>query len=312
MFGYKNTFGRSLILASVLALTGGIAVADDDAPAASDGDKKAAHHDGDRDGKRHHAKRGEDGKRGERGDRKGSHDKKRMHKRLFEGMELTEEQRTQIHEAMKAHGEERKAWHEANKDAFQAIKDKMRAAHEAKDKEAGEAARAEIKALMETGPKPDAVSDTVRGVLNAEQQATYDERVAKMRERMEQWKKGRGEGRGHDKDGKGEHGDRSDGKRSRAGRAFGNLDLTEEQKASLRETMQSSQTREEKMAAVRGMLTDEQKAQLDENIAKMKKYREEHKGERGEKRGRHGDHDGDGDRPKRERKQDGDGKQLDL
>ena len=97
-----------------------------------------------------------------------------------------------------------------------------------------------------------------------------------------------------------------EGRRERGGRLFGNLDLSDDQKATLRETMQSDQTREEKMAAVREILSDEQKAQLDANIEKMKQMREENRGERGERRGRRGD-------GPRDRGNDaGDGDQLDL
>ena len=316
MFGYKNTACRSLILASVLALTGGVAMAERGGQGPGDGDGPG-HRQGDREGKRHHGERGDRAHRGERGQR----GPEAMHKRLFADMELTEEQNAQIRETMKAFGAERKAWHEVNKEAFGSLREKMRDARQSKDKDAAEAVREEIKALMESAPKPDAAHDEVRALLNEEQQATFDERITKIRERMDRWKEGRGDGPPHGRHGfgPGEDGPPPPGmdgpprRGHRGARMFGNLDLTDDQKASLRETMQSDQTREEKMAAVREMLNDEQKAQLDENIEKMRKHREDRKGERGDRgdrRGRRGD--GDDDRPRRGRNQDGDGEQLDL
>lgn len=315
MFGIKNTAGSALVLASVLTLTGGVAMAQQDSDAPGEGDRVRKQQ-RDSDGPRHRAERGERGERGDRGPRGNRED---MGRRLFGGMDLSDEQKSQIQDIMKAHGEERKAWHEANKDAFDAIRDKMRAAHESQDKDAAQAAREEIKALMDSAPKPDASHDQIRALLNEEQQATFDERIAKMRDRMEKWKEGRGDGppRGPRGEGPPPHGEKGmmgpegdgpprEGRRERGGRLFGNLDLSDDQKATLRETMQSDQTREEKMAAVREMLSDEQKAQLDANIEKMKQMREENRGERGERRGRRGD-------GPRDRGNDaGDGDQLDL
>ena len=296
MFGYKNTTCRPLILASALALTGSVAMAERSEQGPHDGDRPA-HRQGDQDGKRRH------GERGKRGDRPGHRGPKAMHRRLFADMDLTDEQRDQIRETMKTFGDERKAWHEENKDEFRSLRDKMRDAHHADDKEAVQAVREQIKALMESAPKPDAAHDEVRALLNEEQQATFDERKTKIRKRMEQWKEGRDDGPPrHGMDGEHRRGDRPEGRRRRGARLFSNLDLTDDQKASLRETMQSDQTRKEKMAAVREMLNDEQNAQLDGNIEKMRKYREEHKGERGERGDRHGRRgDQDGDRPKRDR-----------
>jgi Spy/CpxP family protein refolding chaperone len=253
MFGIRNTTGGSLILASVLAVSSGYVFAQNDNPGPKDGERPAKRQ---ADGKQKPGEPGEPGERGPRGPRDGE----RMHRMLFEGMELTDDQKAQIKELMQAHGEERKAWHEEHKEEFQALRDKMREAREAKDKEAADAVREETKALMESAPKPDAVHDEIRAVLTEDQQAIFDERVAKMRERADEWREPGGPGP----------------------RIFGNLDLTDDQQAQLREIMQSDKTREEKMEDVRAMLTDEQKTKLDENIEKMRKLREE-RGERGDR-----------------------------
>ncbi len=330
MFGYTHSKSRTLILASVLALTGGYAMAQPedqgpgDRPGRRQADGEGRHQRGERgegmhqrgergEGMRHHGERGEAGERGPRGQR----DRGAMARRLFGDMDLTDEQKEQIRDIMKAHGDERKAWHEEHKDEFQAIREKMRDARG--DKDAMDAARKEVQALMESAPKPDATHDQIRALLNEEQQATFDERIAKMRERMEQWRENRkdgpprGRGMGPDGDGPPRHADGQGRKGHPRGRLFGNLDLDDDQKAQMREIMQSDVTREEKMAAVRDLLTDEQKAQLDENTEKMRKYREEHRGERGERgdRPRRGERGPRGDRPQRDGDKGGDEK-LDL
>lgn len=329
MFGYKNTTCRTAILVSVLALTGGVALAQQDGQGPRDGERPGRRHmDGEGRQRGERGDRGERGERRERGERgergrRGDRGPEAMHRRMFGDMDLSEDQKTQIHDAMKKHGDERKAWHEAHQEEFQALREKMRAARQSEDKDAAQAVRDEIKALMESAPKPDSTHDEIRAVLNDEQKAVFDERVAKMRERMDQWREGRGEGPhgrrgpGGEGQGMGPDGDGPprDGRGARGGRLFGNLNLSDDQKASLRETMQSDQTREEKMAAVRELLDDDQKAQLDENLEKMRKFREENRGERGERgeRRRRGPRGGgDGERPGRDRQPDGGDEQLDL
>lgn len=329
MFGYTHSKSRTLILASVLALTGGYAMAEAEDQASGDGERPARrqadgegrHHRGERgegmghDGEGRRGEHGEAGKRGPRGPRDG----KAMAKRMFGDMDLTDDQKASVKEAMKAHGDERKAWHEEHQDEFQAIKEKMREARG--DQDAMEALRDEIHALMDSAPKPDATHDQIRALLNEEQQATFDERIAKMRERKEQWRENRndgprGPGMGHDGDGP-PPGAEGEGRHHRRGaRIFGNLDLDEDQKGTFHEIMKSDQTREEKMTAVREVLTEEQQAQLDTNVEKMRKYREEHQGEHGERgdrprRGERGERGPRGDRPQQDGEQDSEEK-LDL
>jgi hypothetical protein len=325
MTSYKTTFCRGLVFVSALAMAGGAAVAEqqDRGPQGAD---RQGQRQGDRDGKRQHGDRGDRGDRANNGERRGPRDRG-MQQRLFAGMDLSDEQKTQVRETMKKFGDERRAWHDANKDQFQAIKNKMRAAREAKDKDAMQAARDEIRALMESGPKPGDAHDQVRALLNEEQQALFDERTAKMKERMQQWKDSRGDGTPGPPpgrhgfappDGPGRDGPPMDGpprgdRREHAQRLFGNLDLTDEQRDNIRDTMRGDGTREEKMAAVRESLTEDQQARLDENLEKMRKYREEHKGEHGE-RGERRPRDGNGEGRRHDRRQNGDGNddKLDL
>jgi len=329
MNDYKTTLCRSLAFVSALALAGGVALAEkrdrgDRGP--RDGDRPE-HRQGDHDGKRQRAHQGEDGGHGEHDGRHhdgrhedGEHgDRARRggHHRLFADMDLNDDQKDRIHEVMRSHGDSRRAWHDEHKDEFRALRDKMRNAREADDKDAMQAAHDEIRGLMESAPKFDDAHDKVRAVLNEEQQATFDERVAKFHDRKDQWKDPHGDrpsdhrhGFGPDDDGPG-HDGTPHHRREHARRLFGNLDLTDEQRDSIRDTMQGDGTRDEKMDAVRDLLTDEQKIQLDENLEEMRKWREEHKGERGE-HSEHSRHHDDGRRHHPRRNDTGHDEQLDL
>ncbi len=303
MFRYTHSKGRTLILVSVLAISGGYALAqpvDDGAP---DGDRPMRKQvDGER-GPRRGSEAGERGLRGQR-------DPGAILKRLFAGMELTDDQKTQIGEIMKAHGEERRAWHEEHKEEFDALREQMREARG--DQEAMDALREKVHALMDSAPKPDATHDQIRALLTEEQQTTFDERIEKLRERMQQWREGRpdgpppGEGMGPDGDrpprgeGMGPGGDgppRDAQRRGPGGGLFGNLNLDDEQKEQLRDIVRSDKTRDEKIEAVKEILDEEQQAQLEKNIEQMRKFREEHRGDR---RGR-----GEGPRGNRRGQDDG-------
>ncbi len=303
MFRYTHSKGGTLILASVLAISGGYALAQpaDDGP--PDGDRPMRKQ---VDGERGPRRGGDAGERGMRGQR----DPGAILKRLFAGMELTDEQKAQIGEIMKAHAEERRAWHEEHKEEFDAIREQMREARG--DQEAMDALREKVHALMDSAPKPDATHDQIRTLLTEEQQTTFDERIAKLRERMEQMREGRpdgpppGEGMGPDGnrpprgEGMGPDGDgppRDAQRRGPGGGLFGNLNLSDEQKEQLRDIVRSDKTRDEKIEAVKEILNEEQQAQLDKNIEQMRKFREENRGDR---RGR-----GEGPRGNRRGQDDG-------
>ena len=132
-----------------------------------------------------HPKRERAEREGERpqrdGDRRGN-----FIRALFDGIALNDEQKSELREIASGHAEEVKAWHEDHRDEFEAIRAKMRAARENKDREAGEAARAELETLMATRPKPDATFAAMREVLATDaDKAKFDENLQKLKERME-------------------------------------------------------------------------------------------------------------------------------
>lgn len=280
MFGFKHTTRGSLILASVLAVTSGYTFAQPNGQGPKDGERPARRQADDKP----KPGEGEGMRRGPRdgeGMGRGARDGEGMIRRFFAGMDLTDDQKAQIQGVLKKHSDERRAWHEEHKQAFQTLREEMRDARQAKDEQAMKAVRDEVKSLMDSAPKPDAANEEVRAILTDEQKAVFDERVEKVRERAEQWRERRPDGprpgMGPDGDGP-PRGMGPDGERPPrpAAQLFGNLNLTDDQRTQLREIMRSEdKTRDEKIDAVREILTDKQKAQLDENIEKMRRFREE-------------------------------------
>ena len=177
----------------------------------------------------------------------------RIHKALFKGIELSDDQKAElkkIHEAnqekreayrkdhkdeIKAFGDAMKTWHEKNEAALKAAKEKMKAAHEAKDRDAMKAAMEEMKALMESRPKMpadmkaameaniEATEASIRKILTPDQVKIFDKNAAELKERMEkgmmggpmgspkgEGKKGDGKGPKCDHCGKGPKGAKGD------------------------------------------------------------------------------------------------------
>ena len=142
-----------------------------------------------------------DGERGDKG-HKGKRGHPMMHA-LLKGIELSEEQRESIKEIMKAHHEKRRAFHEANKDKMQSLKAKMKEARANKDKEAMSEAHEEFKTLMQDAPKPTDAAEDIRAELTADQQATFDDNLDDVREKIKQR---HSQGKGKGKKGNGEKG----------------------------------------------------------------------------------------------------------
>lgn len=244
-----------------------------------------------------------DGKeRGDRAKRGGPRDR---HRTLFDGIDLSDEQKAEIKEIMKAAGEARKAYIEANRDAFAKVREQMNEARESKDREAMKAAHDAFKALMQDGPKPP--FDKAKAVLT-------DEQLKQFEANLEKAKAGRHNGHGKDRG-------------HAVGRVLHSLNLTEDQKTKIKQifadardsvdqeaaveireemkTARENKDREAMKAAmdklkalressdvdvigdIKKVLTDEQVEKLEAALSKRK----EHRGKRG----------GDGERPMRDR-----------
>lgn len=186
----------------------------------------------DKDGPRHR-------RAGKPGERNGGQLRERIMGELFKGITLDatqkdalkkihEENRDKREDFAKEHKQELKAfresmdqWHEAHKEDFKTLRAKLESAREAKDKDAGEKARAEMKALIDSRPKmpealkagmfdPAKAEAQIRTILHPDQVAKFDENVKALKEKREKGP----DGCKDCKDGK-KDGDRKEGRKHR-------------------------------------------------------------------------------------------------
>jgi periplasmic protein CpxP/Spy len=194
---------------------------------------------------------------------------------LFQGITLTDTQKAQIKDLHEAE----RATMAANRDRIRAAWDSARTARERGDTVAAREIVQRSRASMEQTRERHIAA--VRNILTEEQRSQFDKNVAEVKTRMQQ----------HMREGPG--GPRGDRPTMGPGRAlFNDITLTDAQKAELaklhqaeRETAQKQ--REQRLAAVRNILTEEQRAQFDKNVAQLKERGAARgKGNRGFRRGR--------------------------
>ncbi|QQE11970.1 Spy/CpxP family protein refolding chaperone [Planctomycetota bacterium] len=121
------------------------------------------------------------------GSQKEMHDKhgnKRgnVRKIIFKDIELTADQKEQIKEIHQEATAERKEWNEENRDKLDSLKEKLRDARKAGDKEEAAKIHKEIKTLMETGPRRSETFEAVKNVLTADQVEQFEKNIEKLRE----------------------------------------------------------------------------------------------------------------------------------
>ena len=144
-------------------------------------------------------------------------------------MDLTDEQRQQVREVLASHGQSMRQFREQHGEQMNGLRERMRQAIQARDREQIGAVRDEISRLRDQAPTFDALLEDLDGILTAEQiaqlEAARPERPARPDAR----------GGGMRRDGPGEgHGPRAQ-IRGRIHRALARLDLTEDQKAQIRQ-----------------------------------------------------------------------------
>ncbi|MEO0514166.1 MAG: Spy/CpxP family protein refolding chaperone [Planctomycetota bacterium] len=158
----RSNLKISLIAVLAVVMCAGMASA---APGGNDGERQ-------RDSQREKGDRPERGEKGERGERTG----RGGAKAVFEGVELTDEQQEAVREIMESKKAERDE-----------IRAEMRDARESGDQEAMKAIGERMMSLM------DETHEAVRAELTADQQAQFDENLAKLKEKAEQRRAERGE-----------------------------------------------------------------------------------------------------------------------
>lgn len=102
---------------------------------------------------------------------------------LLKDLELTEDQKVQIKSIMEEAKGIREDFMEEHGAELDALREKMKEAREAKDREQMKQLADELRAIMEAGPKPEATVNKIKEVLTPEQREKFDDRVAEFKEK---------------------------------------------------------------------------------------------------------------------------------
>ncbi len=126
--------------------------------------------------------------------------RERMQRALFRDIDLRPEQREQINQLTESTRQEMLAWTQQNREALRAVREEMQAARESGDEDRISTARAELRALMQSAPRPDRefMQEQVRALLTPEQAEQFEDNLARIEQRLQQMKEG-GEGKGQGK-----------------------------------------------------------------------------------------------------------------
>lgn len=169
----RSNLKISLIAVLAVVMCAGLASAAPAGNGEGEGQREGQRERGDRGERGDRAERGEKGERKERGERPG-----RGAKLVFEGIDLTDEQKESVRETMQSK--------KAERDEIRAA---MREARESGDQEAMLAVAERMQTLM------DETHEAVRAQLTAEQQEVFDANLVKLKEKAEERKAKRGEGK---------------------------------------------------------------------------------------------------------------------
>ncbi len=96
-------------------------------------------------------------------------------------LNLTEDQKAQIKTIMDEARDSREKFMDEHKDEVRAIREKMKAAREAKDRDQMKQLGEELRGIMESGPKPQDTMEKIKGVLTPEQRD-------QLQGKLDQWK----------------------------------------------------------------------------------------------------------------------------
>lgn len=105
---------------------------------------------------------------------------------LFEGIELRDEQRRDIREALEAHREQQRQWREDHRDELGEMRRQMRQAREDEDRERLRELRTRLMELRREQPTAENLHERFRDTLNDEQWEQFQENRRAMREELRQ------------------------------------------------------------------------------------------------------------------------------
>lgn len=125
---------------------------------------------------------------------------------LIKELNLTDEQKTQMRTIMADGKKSMDDWRTANQAELDKINADIKAAHEAKDRDAAQKAHASRMELMKSAPNPESNHAKIRAILTPDQQKTFDEKAAALKKQREENRhkggpmmeggRGKGEGKG--------------------------------------------------------------------------------------------------------------------
>ena len=146
-----------------------------------------------------------------RGDRRGSGEK------LLKELNLTKEQKAELHKLHEANKAEMKKFMASHKKEIEALKGKMAAARKSGDKKAMKALKEERKTLFKDAPGRTNRMDSLKSVLTSTQLGTLEKKIAERKAEYEKRKKeAKGKGRKSRGDDKADKKDKSDRKDKKA------------------------------------------------------------------------------------------------
>lgn len=110
----------------------------------------------------------------------------RMVRQLFEGIELSKEQRQDVRNAMQTHRQGVQQWREDHEQEIKKLRERMREARREQDRDTAVAAFEELLKLSDDRPKPEDLLEAIRGELNEEQVKAFNENVEEIKEKARQ------------------------------------------------------------------------------------------------------------------------------
>ena len=121
-----------------------------------------------------------------RGDGPRQDARQQMVRALFEGIELSEEQRRDVRDVMQKHREDVQKWREENEQEIKKLRQRMQEARRDQDRDAAVAAFEELLKLSDDRPKPDDLLDDIRAELTGDQVEEFNENVEEIKEKAKQ------------------------------------------------------------------------------------------------------------------------------
>lgn len=105
---------------------------------------------------------------------------------VMQKLNLTPDQKKQVHQVLEDQREAFNKYRQDHAEEFKKATQELKAARKSKDAARIKAAHEELRKLYDAGPNLKQLAEKIRAVLTADQQKTFDEEMAEIRQRMRQ------------------------------------------------------------------------------------------------------------------------------